>query len=524
MVKEAINPNLTVIPAFKTMYGTPKGKKLKVGAYVRVSSNSEDQLKSLALQISEFNTRIRANAEWEFVGVFIDKGISGTSIGGREGFIEMIEAMTKDEVKLILTKSISRFARNQEELLRTIRIFTEYRAGVYFDDLGINTLEQKTELQIAIDASTAQIYSKNVSENQKWSYKERFQKGELKVSTAPYGFLLDDEKQLIVNEEEAKISIMIAEWYESGIGSTTIKNKLNSRGITKRGYQWNERSVLAVVDNEAIIGDRKYQKTITENYRKRINKGESLFYYIEGNHQGLIYDVTFENMQKLRKFRTELYAPKAGIKHPFIGKIKCAKCGARTRRQLRHKGEAYEKNVFICFSHFREASSCPTKSIDELTVKNAYLKFRNKLVIEQDNILRKSLEYYKQINLKTKEYFELNNMLSEITSLKRQKKTLAQQLSRGEVDSVFFVSEESKIQSRKFDLEKKCRLVYEKDNFITETEKLLYYVKSLEYYTEEFDEKEFSILVDHIEYDNSDTITFYLSNGMFFKELKGQIL
>lgn len=286
-----------------------KETKKRVCAYARVSSEHEKQGESLENQISYYERYIKANPEYEFAGVFADRGISGT-IENRPWFKRMLELARQGDIDLIITKSISRFARNTAIMLQTVRELREIGVEVRFEKENINTLSGDGELMLTVLSSFAQEESKNVSDNLKWRVKKKFERGELIINTTRFlGYDKDDNGNLVINQNQAKVVKRIFNDYLEGKGVFTIAKELNADGIsTVAGGRWHESTVLNILKNEKYKGDAILQKYYTPDHLKKgtvPNNGQVESYYIEDNHQPIVTKEMWEAVSVEMKLRAE---------------------------------------------------------------------------------------------------------------------------------------------------------------------------------------------------------------------------
>ena len=300
---------VTKIPATVSRYtATPIQTRVrrKVAAYARVSTDHEDQLNSYEAQYDYYTTYIQANDEWEFAGVYSDEGISGTSTRRRDGFNRMVEDALAGRIGLILTKSVSRFARNTVDSLTTIRKLKEHGTEVYFEKENIWTFDSKGELLLTIMSSLAQEESRSISLNVTWGQRKRFADGK---ATAPFSVFLGYDRgengEFVINPEQAEIVKIIYGEFLKGFSFKAIARKLTEMGIkSPKGKDvWNESTVKSILTNEKYKGCALLQKHYTADYlTKKIvrNDGAVPQYYVEDCHECCPYVNTFEPPQKAR--------------------------------------------------------------------------------------------------------------------------------------------------------------------------------------------------------------------------------
>ncbi|NCA74667.1 MAG: recombinase family protein, partial [Gammaproteobacteria bacterium] len=297
-----------VIPAIRE-FATGQGfdhlrPKRKVAGYARVSTDRDDQFASYEAQVDYYTTMIKANVEWEFVGIYTDEGISGTSTNRREGFKQMISDALSGKIDLIVTKSVSRFARNTVDSLTTIRSLKENKVEVYFEKENIKTFDSKGELLITIMSSIAQEESRSISENVKWGRRKRFADG---IFSLPYSHFLGydrgPEGTLVVNPEQARTVRYIYALFLQGMSFNGIAAKLTAEGFGTPGGQarWHDSTVSGILSNEKYKGDALLQKYYIPDFLTKkavVNKGEVPQYYVQGNHEAIIDPEIFDLVQQ----------------------------------------------------------------------------------------------------------------------------------------------------------------------------------------------------------------------------------
>ena len=364
-------------------------EKLNVAAYCRVSTDNAKQLDSLDAQIRHYESYIKSNNKWTLAGVYYDEGMTGTSKDKRTGLLNLIKDCKEGKVNLIITKSISRLARNTADCLELVRSFTELGVYLYFEKENINTQSMESELMLSILAGLAENESLSISENTKWSIRRRFQNGTYKVSDPPYGYDARNGK-LVINEEEANIVRHIFSETLAGKGGQKIANELNKRNIkSKRNSKWTANTILGMLQNERYIGDALYQKTYMDsNYKRHTNYGERDMYYIRDNHSPIISREDFEATALVLEQRAKKNITKEDSKYlnryAFSGKINCKHCGANFRRRTHTSGR--HPIAWCCFTHISNIKACPMKYIPDSSFKHAFITMFNKLVLDTKNL------------------------------------------------------------------------------------------------------------------------------------------
>ena len=338
-------------------------KKLKVCAYARVSSGKDAMLHSLSAQVSYYNNLIQRTDGWEFVGIYADEAISGTK-DTREEFNRMVEDARAGKIDLIITKAISRFARNTATLLATIRELSSLGVDVLFEEQNIHSMSSEGEMILTLLASVAQEEAKSTSENMKWRIKRNFEEG-LPWGALLYGYKVIDFKYYIV-EEEAKVIRLIYELFLSGLGKEGVARKLNEMGYrTRIGAKWTDSSVRQILTNYDYTGNLILQKTYRIDYickKSIVNHGQLPKYHVEESHDAIVDLETWNKVQKeIERRRNRIKRKVNPIESPLKGKIKCGCCGKNYLR----KDHAYRPH-WVCATYSRKGKSgCQSKRIDE---------------------------------------------------------------------------------------------------------------------------------------------------------------
>jgi DNA invertase Pin-like site-specific DNA recombinase len=344
-------------------------RRKRVAAYARVSRDSDAMKHSLSAQVSYYNELIQKRIDWEFAGVYADDATTGTK-DTRPEFQQLLADCRIGKIDMVITKSVTRFARNTVTTLEAVRELKALGIEVYFEKETINSMSGDGELMLSILASYAQEESRSVSENIKWRLRHKFKDGR-PSSTTITGYKLVDGTFIIV-PEEAEIVRMIFADFLGGMGRMAIAKKLNALGISaKHGGNWNDNTICTMLRNEKYKGDLLLQKSFVEDHiskKKRINKGELPMYYIEDNHEPIIGKETFQRVQDEIARRASIRRPprKQAEKYLFTGKIICGQCGKHYRRKITASGTPYEKAVWICATFNRMGrSDCASQQIPE---------------------------------------------------------------------------------------------------------------------------------------------------------------
>ena len=347
-----------VIPKKETIsYDIDTGtiKKKRVCAYARVSTDLEDQKNSFNAQLEEYQSRILKNPEWEFVKLYSDEGISGTSIKKRKGFQEMIEDALAGKIDLILTKSISRFARNTIDCLSIVRELRDKGVEVFFEKENITTNDTKIEMILTIFASMAQEESKSISENVKWGIRKRMAKGVTHVNPRYLlGYEHDESGNLVIKSDESETVTHIYNLYLSGFSYRKIVEILVSEKIPnwKGEIKWTVAMIHKILSDEKYTGEVLLQKTYVKDFlthNRMVNNGQVPSYLVENHHPAIIKKEVFLYVQALKelKFNEMQDFDRKGV-NALSGLIYCSDCGRILSKITSHPGTPYKKNVFTC--------------------------------------------------------------------------------------------------------------------------------------------------------------------------------
>lgn len=321
-------------------------KKKRVAAYARVSTEDECMVNSLAAQTSYFGELIRGNPDWEFAGVYADEGISGTLEKNRKDFARMLDDCERGKIDVILTKSISRFARNTVTLLQTVRRLKTIGVEVRFEREKLSSLDAAGELMLTVLTSFAQEESRSTSENVKWGIRRGFESGQMNAFVL-YGYRSVNGKLQVVPEEAAVVRL-IFENYLNGFTAAKTERQLEEMGVKSyRGKHFSKDAIRKILKQEKYTGNAMLQKYYIESHithRKRKNRGELPKYFVENSHEPIISEEVFERVQQEIKRRRELgiFASGAVQTSCFTSKIRCGFCGKNYRRHKRTKKNGAE--------------------------------------------------------------------------------------------------------------------------------------------------------------------------------------
>lgn len=384
MIPASINP-LTQLPSITT-------QKRKVAGYARVSTDSDEQFTSYEAQVDYYTNYIKAKPEWEFVGLYSDEGISATNTKKRDGFNLMISDALSGKIDLIVTKSVSRFARNTVDSLTTIRKLKEHKVECYFEKESIFTFDGKGELLLTIMSSLAQEESRSISENVTWGQRKRFADGKVHM---PYKRFLGYEKgedgKPTVIEEEADIVRLIYRLFLEGKTVGGIGTYLENLGISSPGgsEKWGATTVQSILTNEKYKGDALLQKTFTVDFlqkKMKTNEGEVPQYYVESSHPPIIEPEEWNYVQMEMARRKALGRAYSG-KSVLSTKLICVDCGNFYGSKVWHSTSKYRRTIWQCNHKFKNDEKCSTPKFNENEIKEKFLIAYNQLMAKKNNII-----------------------------------------------------------------------------------------------------------------------------------------
>lgn len=382
---------VTVIPATIDPVLRKSGvtaQKRRVAAYARVSTDKDEQFTSYEAQIDYYTQYIAKRADWEFVKVYTDEGISGLGTKKRDGFNEMIADALAGKIDLIITKSVSRFARNTVDSLVTIRKLKEKNVEVFFEKENIYSLDGKGELLLTIMSSLAQEESRSISENVTWGHRKRFSDGKVNL---PYKHFLGYDKAPkkddppIINREQAVIVEKIYSMFMEGSTEGAIARSLTRDGILSPAgkTEWRASTVASILRNEKYRGSALLQKEITVDFithTRKKNEGEVPRYYIEKSHEAIIDPEEWDAVQEEILRRKEIGRSYSG-KSIFSARIQCGDCGSWFISKVWHSNDKYKSRVWQCSCKYEKGRPhCGTPHLYEDDIKTRFVAAFNGII------------------------------------------------------------------------------------------------------------------------------------------------
>ena len=439
-------------------------RKKKVAGYARVSTDREEQATSYEAQMTYYKTYIEGHEDWEFVGMYSDEGITATNTKKRDGFNQMVEDALDGKIDLIITKSVSRFARNTVDSLTTIRKLKDKGIEVYFEKENIWTLDAKGELMITIMSSLAQEESRSISENTTWGKRKQFADGKGSVA---FSWFLGYDKDFKINEEQAATVRLIYRLFISGLSFYAITKELESRGIKSPSGKdrWHISTVKSILTNEKYRGDALLQKQYTTDFlqkKRKTNNGEIPQYYVEEHHEAIIPPAQFDFVQA-ELARREQNGRYSGVSI-FSNKIKCGCCGGWYGSKVWHSTDKYRKVIYRCNRKYgKDTPPCNTPHLSEEEIKKLFLKALNALVEAKEETIENLQELIETV-------CQIDSLGAEQERLKQELRIIAENLAN-------LIQKNASValdQTEQAEKEKKLRTLYaEKHSRFQELEALI---------------------------------------------------
>lgn len=511
----------TIHPFTKTAINS--AAKRRVAAYARVSTDSEEQLTSYEAQVDYYTRYINSKPEWEFVKVYTDEGITAVNTKHRDGFKQMVEDALNGKIDLIVTKSVSRFARNTVDSLVTVRKFKEVGVEIYFQKENIYTLDSKGELFITIMSSLAQEESRSISEDVTWGQRKRFADGKVSLPYKRFlGFEKGDDGLPKIIESEAELVRRIYRMFLTGKAPCMIARILTEEGILSPGgkAKWQSSTVLSILTNEKYKGAALLQKSFTVDFltkKKKMNEGEVPQYYVEHSHEPIIPPLEFDFVQNEIARRKAIGKGYSG-KSVFSTKLVCGVCGEYYGSKVWQSNTKYRKTIWQCNGKFEGDSICTTPHITEDEIKERFLKAYNSLVFDCDKVLddcrlmQKTLTDCTEIDEKLAEVYRELEITAELTRkciAENSQKVMDQEEYLKKYNGYVQRYEKQKAQADELEKEKQARL----DKSIS----IGGFMFELAEYDEgitEFDDMLWTMTVDKAIVHNDGRIVFVFRNGM----------
>lgn len=537
-----VRKNISIIPATKDYVCNTRTqmKTLRVAAYCRVSTLQEQQESSYETQVSYYTEKIKSNPNWKLAGIYADDGKSATSTRKRSDFMAMVEDCMAGKIDLVLTKSISRFARNTVDALTNIRKLKEKNIAVFFEKESINTLEGSGELLLTILSSQAQEESRNISENCHWGIVRKFESGKVIVNHNKFlGYTKDSDGNLVIVPEEAELVKRIFRLFLEGNSSYRIKRILEEDGVkTVTGKTvWHASVIDKMLSNEKYMGDALLQKTYTVDFltKKKVkNQGIVPQYYIEDDHEPIIPKELFHRVQEEKARRASIYRPasrkkdapqksKYSSKYVLSDIMICAECGQPYRRQVWSK-YGQKQAVWRCDNRLKYGSKrCKNSpTLKEKMLHESIMIAINKVVEDNGEFIQAFRE----------------NVIRIIGSHSPEKNSAKydEQIEKLQKHMLDLIEESSGKQTTDADFDKEYRMIVEKikelkkqkaknrkehqlaEAYEQRVQDMEQYIKKTSYLKREFDDELVRSLMKLVRVVNENRIEIHFQSGIMITQ------
>lgn len=450
---------------------------LRVAAYARVSTDSEEQRESYQSQVKYYTELINNNPEWQFVGIYADEAITGTQTVKRDDFNRMINDCMNGDIDLIIVKSISRFARNTVDTLTYVRNLKEKGVAVMFEEENINTLTMDGELLLTILSSVAQQEVQNISENVKWGLAKKMQRGEMVGFNGCLGYDYNKEdKTITVNEKEAETVRYIFERYIQGAGGKVISRELKNLGYkTKRGdSNFSEHGIIGIIKNEKYKGDLLMGKTFTTDpitKRRLGNMGEVDQYYIENHHEAIVSREVWDKANEILDRRKGSHSRGSGKRDKYSRQfsfsclLKCGFCGGNLTRRTWNSRMNYKKTIWQCVTSTKYGKKeCPyCKGVPESLIEEAFVRAYNILCTYDGDFIDSFIQHVKVGLQDNDTEKELKSISRKITRLKERKSGLVDMRLDNKIDEEMYHMKLTEANQKMDELLSKKQLLKDKE-------------------------------------------------------------
>lgn len=514
-------PNVKVIEPTRNLHThrlTVERVKRRVAAYARVSTDSDDQENSFDAQKSFYERYIKENPLWEFVGIYADEGISGTSTKGRKEFQRMINDAKNGKIDLIIAKSMSRFARNTLDTLTYIRDLKARGVECFFQKENIYTFDSKGELLITIMSSLAQEESRSISENVKWGIRKSFADGKVYLPHRGFlGYKYDENKNIVIDKETKWIVRLIYKEFLSGSTFRQICQILEEKGIKSPTgkTKWRDTTVRGILKNEKYCGSAILQKTFVEDFlthSTKVNNGEVPKYYVKDSHPPIVPKEEWDMAQLELQRRAELRYSYSS-KNCFSSKLICADCGHLYGSKVWHSTDKYKKTIWQCNYKFdkRSKAQCQTPTLNEEEIKAMFVDAYNKMIVNKDEILKNLESVLNQIVSVESIEDKIKKVHEDIEAVVNEVEVLIHSLK--ETDEI-----KQKELELKYDklIQKLKDLEHQKEEVMDKRNKINTFISTLKDKVDvisEFDEELFNIMVDKAVVHRDKGIEFIFNSG-----------
>lgn len=518
--------NVSIIPATIKIEKEETTKKTRIGAYCRVSTDLEEQSSSYEAQVDYFKNYVNKRPNYKLIDVYADEGITGTNTKKRKEFNRLIDDCMKGKIDLVITKSISRFARNTIDTISYVKKLKEKGVEVYFEKENLSTFDPNTELVLTILSAMAQEESRSISTNCKWGIKRRFENGEAAfVTNANLGYKRDENNKIIIDDTQAEIVKLIFKLYLDGYSYTKIKTYLEENNYkTAKGLTtWQCSTIQRILSNEKYTGNSILQKTISLDYlskKRKKNEGEENQYYVENSHVPIISQDIYNSVQEEIKRRScidkkvvtskkkSTSKGKYSSKYVFSEILFCSECGKNYKRQI-WKHYTPTRNVWRCINRLEHGKKyCKhSQTVDEDIVKNAVIMAINELIPDDSNI-KTIIENNIKLGLENND--DTTYIDDEIKQIKDEiMKEVLEDLNSDNTDESKYVDRQNKIKQLEFE-----KLKMKNSNNTSRYMNIINQVSKTSIKLDEYEEVLTRKLIEKIIVLSSDTFNIYFKGGM----------
>ncbi len=495
-----------------------KTEKIRLAPYCRVSSDSADQLHSFAAQIRYYSDFAKRHPDYELVDIYADEGLTGTDMSKRDELNRLLRDCKLGKVDRIIVKSVSRFARNTEELLVTLRMLKEIGVSVYFEEQGIDTNKLNSEMIVTFPGMVAQQESETISGNVTWSMRKRMQSGEYNGTYPAYGYEMK-KGELYIIESEAEVVRKIFSLYLQGYGMHAIAARLNDEGIPRKNgnKKWYSHTITYILTNERYMGDALFQKKYCVDHltHKRIkNRGELPQYYVENRNPPIISREDFARVQERIKAKATFNNAKKAT--PLTSIMYCPECGRRFRRQV-----VADKPYWICGGRSNGNTQCTSRRIREEMVYEAFIRMSEKLIDHREYLLGTLITQIELLQSKTsKNQTRIREIDKELADLSARNLVITKLHTSGILKAADYSAQTSEIGNKITELrvERRKKLSEDENDEMLDGLQELNEILSESIPQDEFDSELFEQIVESITIDDSTKITFKLLGGIKLTE------
>ncbi|MGE4320484.1 MAG: recombinase family protein [Acholeplasmataceae bacterium] len=518
---------VTLIPSTKNPHtkATLGARDIRnVAAYARVSTNTDEQYSSYEAQVNYYMKFIQDRADWRYINVYADEGITGTNTKKRLEFNKMISDALSGKIDLIITKSISRFARNTLDTISYVRKLKDKGIEVFFEKENLWTLDPKSELILTIMASIAQEESRSISENVRWGKRVAFKQGKVTFAYSRFlGYKKENDK-LVIDEDEAIIVRLIYRMFlVDGISMHAIAHHLNASNVktpSGKGKRWIQNTIASILTNEKYKGDALLQKSYNDNYltQKQVkNTGQIPQYYVENNHPAIIDKDMWELTQILVKQKTSL-GKHNSFSSTFASKLICADCGGFYGRKRWHSTDKYSKLVYRCNRKFDKGKhKCMTPTLSEEEIQMKFIQAYNFTMKDKKRVMDDTKEIIELLSDTKDIDVEINKTGDEITVITELVNKLINDHAKTNMSLEEYDRRYSELTIRYEELEiKKNELINKRDDKKARVYIMNEFLSNLKHAKDkmsEWNDSFFTMMVESGTVYRDETITFKLKNG-----------